>query len=153
MLFHEFFQSNFQLIYIISVSGFLWVSHSKLVKLLQTQVWPLNFTNFLNVIFGGFLAICPEYAAEQQVKNQDTNTENSRHSIRNKHLPSLKRTAVLWHRGIFCENIVQKFWRKVLRIYFEIVESSLSYWKKKWRNLVIVIRLKVQPEFSRYNAI
>ena len=34
---------------------FLCTSHSKLVKLLQTQVWPLNFTNFSNVIFGGFL--------------------------------------------------------------------------------------------------
>ena len=38
---------------------FLCTSHSKLVKLLQTQVWPLNFTNFSNVIFGGFLQFVP----------------------------------------------------------------------------------------------
>ena len=38
---------------------FLCTSHSKLVKLLQTQVWPLNFTNFSNVIFGGFLQLVP----------------------------------------------------------------------------------------------
>ena len=38
---------------------FLCTSHWNLVKLLQTQVWPLNFMNFSNVIFGGFLQYLP----------------------------------------------------------------------------------------------
>ena len=30
------------------------ISHSKLVKLLQAQLWSVNFTNFFEPIFGGF---------------------------------------------------------------------------------------------------
>ena len=34
-------------------------SHSKVVKPLQAQVWFVDFTNFLNLVFGGFLQYDP----------------------------------------------------------------------------------------------
>ena len=58
MWFHKFFKANQTDLHQIRFR-FLFTSHSKLVKLLQTQVWPLNFTNFSNVIFGGFLHFVP----------------------------------------------------------------------------------------------
>ena len=51
---HKFFKTNFCKFTTISVSGGC-ALYSKLVKSLQAQVWSVNFTNFQNSIFGGFL--------------------------------------------------------------------------------------------------
>ena len=71
------FQSNFQLNHIISISGF-YALHM-FVKLLQTQVWPLNFTNFSNVNFGGFLQFVPNVCHPQRVGSRKKASQASLH--------------------------------------------------------------------------
>ena len=59
MGFHEFFQTSFSKLTWFPFLVMTCTLYSKFVKLLQ----PVNFTNFMNLIFGGFFAIWPKHQA------------------------------------------------------------------------------------------
>jgi hypothetical protein len=56
--FHEFFHASFCKFTLLPFPVAC-VSHSKLVKSLQAQVWSVNFTNILNLVFGGIMKLDP----------------------------------------------------------------------------------------------
>ena len=58
---------NLELIHIISVSGFCGLHIQNLSNCCRHEVWPPNFTNFLECNFWRVFAICPECAPRRRI--------------------------------------------------------------------------------------